>query len=212
MLQLERLTTGSRSLLYPVRGSLLPDIKHERLQLFRSIVGSTEDDQEELELTFKEFLILSTFFQLNLNYLLAYLDLVTAYGGVFISLGYIILQICIGIPLYCLLTFMSSYAKRSFLKFWDCVPVFHGLGYMIALMRFVVETHNVFLGGIALIHILDLSRSNHIFKLSNCEQENNSVNCISMYPKDNFTQKCPTFYTLRPKNESCYIATQRYFR
>lgn len=76
-----RLVGSSRSLWYPLRGSLLPDIRHKRLQLFRSIVGNKEDGQEDLELTLKEFIMISTFYQVNLNYLLSYLDLASAYGG-----------------------------------------------------------------------------------------------------------------------------------
>ncbi|KAK9708684.1 hypothetical protein QE152_g27051 [Popillia japonica] len=194
---------------YPIRRSLIPIIKSNRLQFFKKIVGNDEDETN-FELSRKEFVIISTLFQTNIDHLLIYISLVFRYGGVFITVFHAFLQVCVGMPVYCLLTFMSSYTKSSFLKFFECIPILQGIGYTIGLLRFGTEIRNVMIASLSMIAIADiLLHDKHVERIRQCMiGKHVQKSCLVMYPQKNHTMECPR----GAKRKDIFFSTQFYFR
>ncbi|KAK9720690.1 hypothetical protein QE152_g21942 [Popillia japonica] len=94
---------------------------------FKTIFGNSGNDKyERPQLNFKEFLIIATVYNMNVNYLTAFLELVIYNGAIWVCVLYFILTAVLGMPLSMLFIFLSSYSKKSYLAIWDCAPLLEG--------------------------------------------------------------------------------------
>lgn len=61
----------------------------------------------------------------DMNYIRICIDFLLIIVG-HVAVIYILFQLWIDMPLMMLCSFLSSYCRKSYLTFWDCVPLFQG--------------------------------------------------------------------------------------
>lgn len=107
-----------------------------------------------------------------------------------------------GMPLFMLATFMSTYSKQSYLSFWKCTPLLEGgynhiastlvlekalqwdkivgVGYSLAVLRLISELRNVRISSFAWLLVWKFCNGDMTEGIKKCVK--NTTHCITMYP------------------------------
>ncbi|XP_022903556.1 sodium- and chloride-dependent glycine transporter 1-like [Onthophagus taurus] len=200
--------------LFPPRSYTLPIIRGDRVDLFKRIAGVNpeEEDESDVQMSAIQFITASTMYQINIYYLIIFIDILLASGGVNVFFSFLPLHIFLSIPLLVLFIFMSSYSKKGFLCMWECVPMFSGLGYSLLLCRLTFALFQVFFTFVPCLLLIDLMTSpTFSYNFRNCPGDTNNV-CFPMYPLFPINRTCNTPVLERSFNESIYMASQYYYR
>ncbi|GJQ74925.1 hypothetical protein Trydic_g9553 [Trypoxylus dichotomus] len=167
------------------RSAVLAEIKKTRRKELRA---SFTRESSVTELTVLEFLSIACLYQLNMRYILVYMELITKHGAIIVTVFYFLLTGILGMPLFMLFTFMSNYSKRSYFTFWKCVPLFEGLGYGLAVLRMATEIDNITIASFSLLLLFQFSSGSMWEKSVACKD--NVTYCSKMFSTENVTMTC----------------------
>nr|XP_022916043.1 sodium- and chloride-dependent glycine transporter 1-like isoform X2 [Onthophagus taurus]XP_022916045.1 sodium- and chloride-dependent glycine transporter 1-like isoform X2 [Onthophagus taurus] len=190
-------------------------IRDKRIKQIKRIAGAEPEieDEDEFELSNTQFVTACLIYQTNIYHIFNFIDILAKNRGFIVFVGFFVVEMFVTLPLMSLFIFMSSYSKKGFITFWDCVPVFAGIGYSLLLCRITYGIFQVqFMTAPLILFIKSLFTDDVIEDVSNnCKQDTNGV-CYPMHPKNPLNVSCPTNFLSRGKNETIYMATQHYYR
>lgn len=96
----------------------------------------------KFELNWQEFMCITFYLQVPISYMVRHITMIYRWGALLVLTVYVIIGIFIAMPVYMLLMFLGNYGRKSYIKFWDCVPVLKGVAYAVILMTVVQEVSN----------------------------------------------------------------------
>nr|XP_022910172.1 sodium- and chloride-dependent glycine transporter 2-like [Onthophagus taurus] len=145
--------------------------------------------EKPFELKWSQFLCITLCLQISFTYTLKHMWLVYEWGA--ILLVYIIFGAFIAMPVYMILLFMGHYSRRSYMRFWDCVPLLKGVAYSIALSSIITELFSMTFAAISLNYVLEAILA-PITPWHDCKFQHASRDCKSKSK-------------IKPYNENCCI-------
>ncbi|XP_071051891.1 sodium-dependent noradrenaline transporter-like [Onthophagus taurus] len=108
------------------------------------------------------------------------------WGSIMVIITFVVVQILISSPLFMAYMILASYSRRSYIRFWDCVPLMKGLGYSIALTKLFAETFNISFIGLAMYYLYILITNGDV-PWKDCNFPRANKDCIALTdPKAKF--------------------------
>ncbi|GJQ65104.1 hypothetical protein Trydic_g7251 [Trypoxylus dichotomus] len=140
------------------------------------------------DLKWKEFMTIIFCLQVTLPYLMRHIAMVTTWGAIPVLVVQTIITSCVGMPIYMILMFLGNFSRKSYIKFWECVPAMKGVAYAIVLTTTQHELINVTIAGMALNYLWSiLSGSTYPWK--DCQFSRSVSDCYDK-PVENYTVPC----------------------
>ncbi|KAI4468924.1 sodium/chloride dependent transporter [Holotrichia oblita] len=94
------------------------------------------------ELKWQEFMCITFYLQVPISYMVRHITMIYKWGALLVLIVYVVIGIFIAMPVYMLLMFLGNYGRKSYIKFWECVPVLKGVAYAVIIMTVVQEVSN----------------------------------------------------------------------
>ncbi|GJQ74923.1 hypothetical protein Trydic_g9551 [Trypoxylus dichotomus] len=196
---------------HPIRAVELPLIKRKHKAFFREIVGhANAAGSQDKYVTFKEYVVCSLILQYNVSSVMHIIEMGLKYGSGNIVLAYLLVQLCLGLPLVMLCCFLSSYVKKSFISFWECVPMLEGIGYSMIFVQLFVQMTYLLTTASSLLFFIDLTHYRKREIVTNCGLSGGNRLCYT--PGANTSYICTKKESEKTTNNIVYTALQYHLR
>nr|XP_022917893.1 sodium-dependent nutrient amino acid transporter 1-like [Onthophagus taurus] len=155
------------------------------------------------KLSWMQVLCFTFLLQVPLTAIVRHISMVQQFGALMVLLTYIVIGFSVCVPVYMLYMFMGVFTKRSYIRFWDCVPIFKGVAYSLAFISMYLEVHNVLFTSIAVQYLIWMF--NDRLPWDDCDFLHASEECVPLKfsEKHSYTKEC-----CHPQRDNCSYTEQ----
>ncbi|GJQ76704.1 hypothetical protein Trydic_g15555 [Trypoxylus dichotomus] len=143
----------------------------------------------KFELKWHEFMCITFYLQVPLAYMIRHITMIHRWGAFLVLVVYVIIGACITMPVYMILMFMGNYGRKSYVRFWECVPILKGVAYSIFITTIVQELANITFAAFFFDYFFH-SLFAKTTPWADCNFKYHSNTCVYVPPQGGYNETC----------------------